>query len=95
MIAIENLKETIAKLADKYSITKVNLFGSYANGTADENSDIDLLVEFETRNISLIKLSALKIELTEEMKNDVDIIHGPIPEKSLLDIKRVVQIYEQ
>ena len=95
MIAIEKLKEAIAKLADKYSITKVYLFGSYANGTANENSDIDLLVEFETRNISLLKLSTLKIEITEEMKNDVDIVHGPIPEKALLDMKEMVQIYEQ
>ena len=95
MITIEDLKETISKLASKYSITKVNLFGSYADGTANEDSDIDLLVEFDTKNVSLIKLSALKIEITEELKNEVDIVHGPISEKSLLEIKRVIQIYEQ
>lgn len=95
MITIEDLKETISKLASKYSITKVNLFGSYADGTANEESDIDLLVEFDTKNVSLIKLSALKIEITEELKNEVDIVHGPISEKSLLEIKRVIQIYEQ
>jgi hypothetical protein len=43
----------------------------------------------------LLKLSVLKIEITEELKNDVDIVHDPIPEKSLLDIKERVQIYEQ
>lgn len=95
MITIESLKETISKLAGKYSITKVNLFGSYADGTANESSDIDLLVEFETKNVSLLKLSALKIEISEEMENEVDIVHGPLSEKSLLDIKKVIQIYEQ
>lgn len=95
MITIENLKETITKIAGKYSITKVNLFGSYANGTANENSDVDLLVEFETKNVSLLKLSALKIEISEELKSEVDIVHGPVSDKSLLDIKKVIHIYEQ
>ena len=95
MITIENLEETIKKIAGKYSITKVKLFGSYANGTATERSDIDLLVEFEKKHVSLLKLSELKIEISEELNNKVDIVHGPLPEKSLIDIKKVIQIYEQ
>ena len=60
MITIENLEKTIKRIADKYSITKVKLFGSYATGTANEKSDVDLLVEFEKKNVSLLKLSELK-----------------------------------
>lgn len=32
-------------LNDKYSVTKIGLFGSYAKNMANENSDIDILVE--------------------------------------------------
>lgn len=32
---------------DSQPIKKAWLFGSYADGTADENSDVDILVEFD------------------------------------------------
>lgn len=31
----------------EFNISKIGIFGSYANGTNTENSDIDLIVEFE------------------------------------------------
>jgi len=34
-------------LASEFGVSKVGLFGSYAKGQPDENSDIDLLVEFD------------------------------------------------
>jgi predicted nucleotidyltransferase len=48
-------KETIQELlrsnqihfASKYGVRKIGLFGSYANGTPDNESDVDLLVEFD------------------------------------------------
>jgi hypothetical protein len=33
-------------LRDKYFVNKIGYFGSYARGTANENSDLDILVEF-------------------------------------------------
>ena len=33
-------------LAAEYGVARIGLFGSFAAETADENSDIDLLVEF-------------------------------------------------
>ena len=34
-------------LASEFGVKKIGLFGSYAKGQPDENSDIDLLVEFD------------------------------------------------
>jgi predicted nucleotidyltransferase len=39
--SIEEIKERLKPIAEKYSIDKVALFGSYARGEADEESDID------------------------------------------------------
>jgi predicted nucleotidyltransferase len=33
-------------LKEKYFVNKIGYFGSYARGTANENSDLDILVEF-------------------------------------------------
>ena len=40
----EEIKKAITPIALKYGLKAVYLFGSYARGTADENSDIALLL---------------------------------------------------
>ena len=37
-------------LKEKYQVTKIGLFGSYARNEAREDSDIDIAVEIESRN---------------------------------------------
>ena len=41
---------------DKYHIIRIGLFGSYARGDQNNNSDIDLLVEFEENTQDLYDL---------------------------------------
>ena len=40
------LKEKQAYLAAEFGVARIGLFGSYEKGTAQENSDIDLVIEF-------------------------------------------------
>ena len=44
---IATLKSESATLAAEYGVKRIGLFGSYARGTQREDSDIDILVEFE------------------------------------------------
>jgi predicted nucleotidyltransferase len=44
MITEEKINEIVNKIATLYAPDKVILFGSYAVGTADENSDLDFIV---------------------------------------------------
>ena len=44
---IEKLREDYSYLAIEYGVKRIGLFGSFAAGTADEASDIDVVVEFE------------------------------------------------
>ena len=42
---IEDIKTIIEPIARKYGVERVYLFGSYARGEANMNSDIDLRVD--------------------------------------------------
>ena len=44
MVSLDNINKLCLKIANVYDTEKIILFGSYAKGTATEDSDIDLLV---------------------------------------------------
>lgn len=43
-VALRHHKATLKR---KYKVRKIGIFGSYANGSASEHSDVDILVEFD------------------------------------------------
>ncbi|MCX6249221.1 MAG: nucleotidyltransferase domain-containing protein [Bacteroidetes bacterium] len=51
MIAVKKLDEIVKRIVEVYQPEKVILFGSYANGTAKETSDIDLLLVKQTDEV--------------------------------------------
>ncbi len=44
---IEVIRKNFPYLKDMYKVKRIGLFGSFVKGTQRENSDVDLLVEFE------------------------------------------------
>jgi len=68
---IEKLSELKPYLFKEFAVTKIGVFGSYANNTFTENSDIDLIVDLEkpigwkflTLEIYLEKVFNKKIDL--------------------------------
>ena len=92
---LDNIKNRSTHILKKYGVRKVDLFGSYADGTASDDSDIDLLVEFNTPSVSLLLLNQLKYELEEDLEKSVDVIHGPLLKEAMIQPNKVVSIYEQ
>ena len=45
MVDIDFIKNNLRPLGEAYGLKKIYLFGSYAKGSADDNSDVDLLIE--------------------------------------------------
>lgn len=70
---IEELKQIIIPIAQKYGIAKVYLFGSFARGEANENSDIDLRIEKGALK-GLFALGGFYAELSEALKVEIDIL---------------------
>jgi predicted nucleotidyltransferase len=44
MVALSDIEQLSRKIAANFDVEKIILFGSYANGTATDQSDIDLMV---------------------------------------------------
>lgn len=44
MVGKKVINEAVRRLAERFNPERIILFGSYARGTADDKSDIDLLV---------------------------------------------------
>lgn len=73
--SIEDIRKIITPIAEKYNIPAIYLFGSYAKGTANENSDIDLLIDTTgTALTSLLKLGALYCDLENAFAKEIDLI---------------------
>ncbi len=92
MLTIDEIKKTVAKIAPQYNLKKVTLFGSRANGTAREDSDVDLIVDFP-KGSSLLDLIDLKYKLEEIWNLGVDVISRGGIKGSILEIEKEVDIY--
>lgn len=89
---IEEITRAVLKLVDQYSVTKVILFGSRADGTNCDDSDVDLIMEFSIP-VSLLTLSMIKIELEEMLGVKVDLVHGPVTSADILEINKEIVLY--
>jgi len=69
-----DLRELKGELSQKYPIKSIAIFGSYARSQQDQNSDLDLMVEFDDKvGLKFIKLAdeiegflGLKVDLVSK-----------------------------
>ena len=67
------IKEHKEELNKKYSVSKIGLFGSYIKGLENEESDLDILIEFE-KPISMFSFLRLENYLGELLNIKVDLV---------------------
>ena len=92
MLTIEEIKKTVAEIAPHYNLKKVTLFGSRANGTATEKSDVDLIVDFPEGS-TLFTVASVKICLEEIWNLEVDVISRGGIAGSILIIEKEIELY--
>ncbi len=93
MLTVQQIADSVQVASQEYPLRRVDLFGSYADGKSTPQSDVDLLVEFKQPRVSLLTLNALKYRMEELLGTDVDIIHGPLPQDSMLEVSRRITLY--
>ena len=92
MLTHEKIVHAVNKASKEFPLTKVDYFGSYADGQATEESDLDLLVEFKEPAVSILSIISLKHYLEDELKKSVDVIHAPIPEGAIIEVGKTMSV---
>jgi len=64
-------RSDIYRIAEKYGVSNIRVFGSVARGEADKNSDIDFLVELK-KGYNLLDLSGFLVEIEELFNCEVE-----------------------
>lgn len=69
---LDELKSLKPELARRFGVSRLGLFGSFARNTAQETSDIDVVVELDDPDMfSLVHIKEL---LEEDFQRPVDLI---------------------
>ena len=74
MLSIEDIREKIFPVCEKYAISEAYLFGSYARGDATEESDVDLRIVIG-KPFGMLTLNRLNDEFEAALQKNVDVIH--------------------
>ena len=78
VLGINEIKNTVAELGRQYGAERIYLFGSYARGEADHDSDIDLRID-KGKIRGLFALSGLRLGIK------VDLLTSDSLDRSFLD----------
>jgi len=71
--ALQEIKDIVIPIAKTYGVSKVGVFGSYARGDANENSDVDIYIE-KGKLRSLIQYFSFVNDLEHGLGCHVDVV---------------------
>ncbi len=81
--SVEELKQRIAPVAEKYGLREVYLFGSYARSEATEQSDVDILIDRTGSKIrGMFEMGGLYEDLRASIGKEVDLVTTQTLEQS-------------
>ena len=70
---LEKYQQLILPVLKRYFIKRAAIFGSFAKGNTNINSDVDLLIEPE-KDFTIFKMLRLEEEISELIKRKVDLV---------------------
>ena len=69
----EQIREIAAPIAASYGVKSLSLFGSYARGEANEESDVDLLLD-RGNGVRGWEIGGLYTDLSEALGKELDLV---------------------
>ena len=75
MPTVEQVRERLSPVFDRYGVRRAVLFGSVAKGTATEQSDVDLLVDSSLRGLRFVGLMEAARDALRKPVDMLDVTH--------------------
>ncbi|MEO8823430.1 MAG: nucleotidyltransferase domain-containing protein [Ginsengibacter sp.] len=74
----ENIKQVVQDYFKDKPVKKVYLFGSYARGNANTDSDVDLIIDIDDTNkrVSLFDFIKLQLGIENALNKKVDLVEA-------------------
>ena len=93
---IEEIKNTAIPIVEKYGVVRLSIFGSYALGEANDESDLDFLID-KGELKGLIQYYSLVQQLEKAFECHVDLITMGVSDRDFLKRiqKEEVILYER
>jgi uncharacterized protein len=85
---LDDIREIVQQIAERFRPQKVILFGSYAQGTPTKDSDVDLLVIMETNEQALHAAARISAAIDHPFPLDI-LVFRPSELKASLERKGV------
>jgi predicted nucleotidyltransferase len=94
--ALQEIKDIVIPIAKTYGVSKVGVFGSYARGDANENSDVDIYIE-KGKLRSLIQYFSFVNDLEHSLGCHVDVVTTNAIDKEFVEniMREGITIYEE
>lgn len=70
---LDDIRDLLPPILRRHGVRRAAVFGSTARGEARSDSDLDLLVEFESGR-TLLDLASLRSVLREELGQEADVV---------------------
>jgi predicted nucleotidyltransferase len=71
---LRTLRTHLPELRERYGVRTLGVFGSYVRGEQHRRSDLDVLVEFDERPLTLIQFIELEHRLSDLLGTKVDLV---------------------
>ena len=78
------IEQTLVAILKKHEASRIGIFGSRARGDSNTESDLDVLVDFNTSK-SLLNLVSIEQELTDAIGIKVDLLTESAISPHLID----------
>lgn len=101
---VDEIRNIVTPIAKRHRVSKMYLFGSYARGEADSDSDIDLRIDAENLT-NLFLLGSLYSDLETALSKSLDLVttqslrqnmQDPLTQKLIRNIRKDEQLlYEE
>ncbi len=86
MTLVDTIKRDAEALKARFHLKRIGIFGSYVRGEETPESDLDILVEFETDYETFNNYTDLKFYLEDRFGKNVDVVTVDALKPQLRDI---------